>query len=85
MAGSNPSQGHDDSRQSSDADSTDYQHRNFVNLVAAIAVLVVAIGVVWVVKAMVADETLNRCLESGRRDCVSIEAPPRQTIRVPDN
>jgi len=85
MAGSNPSHGHDDSGQSSDADSTDYQHRNFVNLVAAIALLVIAIGVVWVVKAMVADETLNRCLESGRRDCVSIEAPPRQTIRLPDN
>jgi hypothetical protein len=85
MAGSNPLHGHDDSRQSSDADSTDYQHRNFVNLVAAIALLVIAIGVVWVVKAMVADETLDRCLESGRRDCVSIEAPPRQTIRLPDN
>ncbi|HWG07154.1 MAG TPA: hypothetical protein VG271_19295 [Beijerinckiaceae bacterium] len=85
MAGSNPSQGQDDSPRGADADSIDYQHRNFVNLVAAIALLVVAIGVVWVVKAMVADETLNRCFESGRRDCVSIEEPPRQTIRMPDN
>ncbi len=85
MAGSNPPQEHEGSGQPADADSTNYPHRNFINLVAAIVLLVVAIGVVWVVKAMVADETLNRCLESGRRDCVTIDAPPRQTLRLPDN
>ena len=66
-------------------DDTDYQHRNFVNLVAAVVLLAIAIGVVWVVKAMEADEALNRCLETGRRDCVRIDAPPRPTIRMPDN
>jgi hypothetical protein len=64
---------------------TDYQHRNFVNLVAAIALLAIAIGVVWAVKAMEANEELDRCLSTGRRDCVAIEAPPRETIRTPDH
>jgi hypothetical protein len=66
-------------------DETDYQHRNFINLVAAIAVLAIAIGVVWAVKAIETQEDLNRCFESGRRDCVTIEAPPRETIRLPDH
>jgi hypothetical protein len=66
-------------------DDTDYQHRNFINLVAAIAVLAIAIGVVWVVKTIEAEEDLNRCFESGRRDCVTIEAPPHATIRMSDH
>jgi hypothetical protein len=66
-------------------DDTDYQHRNFVNLVAAAVLLAIAIGVVWVVKAMEADEALNRCLATGRRDCVRIDVPPRPTIGTPEN
>jgi hypothetical protein len=66
-------------------DETNYQQRNFVNLVTVIVLLVIAIGVVWVVNAMEANETLDRCLETGRRDCVRIDTPPRQTIRLPDN
>ncbi len=87
MSGSNPlpgSQGPQPQRCGNN-DDTDYQHRNFINLVAVVVLLAIAIGVVWVVKAMEADEALNRCLETGRRDCVRIDAPPRQTIRMPDN
>jgi hypothetical protein len=47
--------------------------------------LAIAIGVVWVVKAMEANEAVNRCMESGRRDCVRIDVPPRPTTGVPDN
>ena len=66
-------------------DDTDYQHRNFINLIAAIVLLAIAIGVVWVVKAMEANEALNRCMESGRRDYVRIDVPPRPTNSVPGN
>jgi hypothetical protein len=87
MSGSNPlpgGQGPQPQRRGGD-DDVDYKHRNFVNLVALAVLLAIAVGVVWVVKAMEANEALNRCLATGRRDCVRIDAPPRPTIRMPDN
>lgn len=85
MSGSTPSSGHQDPQPRGDGDETDYQHRNFINLVAAIVVLAIAIGVVWVVKAMEANEELNRCLATGRRDCVLLDAPVHPTVRKLDN
>jgi hypothetical protein len=87
MSGSNHVPGNQGprSQQRGNDDDTDYQHRNFINLLAAVMLLVIAIGIVWVVKAMEADEELDRCQETGRRDCVKIDVPPRPTIRIPDN
>ncbi len=85
MSGPTPSPGHRDPRPRSDGDETDYQHRNFINLVAAIVVLAIAIGIVWVVKEIEADEALNRCLATGRRDCVLLDAPVHPTIRKLDD
>jgi hypothetical protein len=59
--------------------------RNFINLVAAVVLLTIAIGVVWVVKAMEANEALNRCVATGRRDCVRLDVPPRPIIVTPEN
>ncbi len=55
----------------------DYAQRDFVNLVAAVFLLVLAISMAWTVRAMTEYERQQRCLESGRRDCVQIASPPQ--------
>ena len=66
-------------------DTTDYQHRNFVNLAATVALLVVALGAAWTVKAIEAQQKMERCLYSGRRDCLELNIPQQQrhAIRPP--
>ena len=59
----------------------DYARRDFVNLVATVFLLVLALGVTWTVRAVTENERQLRCVESGRRDCVQIAAPP-QGIRA---
>lgn len=59
----------------------DYAQRDFVNLVATVFLLVLALGVTWTVRAVTENERQLRCMESGRRDCVQIAAPP-QGIRA---
>jgi len=51
------------------------RHRN--NLIAIAFVLGLAIAAIWIVKMMVESEKSQRCMASGRRDCVEISAPPR--------
>ena len=46
--------------------------RTFVNLVAAIVVLLIAIGAVWAFKALDEQRKLQSCIDSGRRDCVDL-------------
>lgn len=58
-----------------DDDSEERSRRTLVNLVAAIAVLLVAIGAVWAFKALDEQRRLQRCLDSGRRDCADIVGP----------
>jgi hypothetical protein len=66
--------------QRSDEESDERRHRVFVNLVAAIAVLVLAIAAFWLMKTLDERRKLENCLMSGRRDCLEqIEpaaAPP---------
>ena len=66
-------------------DSTDYDHRHFVNLVSAIVLLSVGIAITWTMLAIDRYEANERCLASGRRECVQIYAPPRtmQTLMTP--
>ena len=54
----------------SEEESEDRQHRVFVNLVAAIAVLVLAIAAFWLMKTLDERRKLENCLNSGRRDCL---------------
>ena len=64
-------------------DTTDYDHRHFVNLVAMAFLLVIAAALIWTVTAMDEYEKLQRCLNAGRRDCVKIDAPTNVGVRVP--
>lgn len=56
-------------------DPTDYEHRHFVNLVAAVFLLGMMLAIVWTVKALQDFEAQRMCFESGRRDCLVIDAP----------
>lgn len=58
-------------------DETDYDHRDFVNLVATAFLLFIAVLITWTVGAVTENEKRMRCIESGRRDCLIIAAPPR--------
>ena len=58
-----------------DDDRQERARRTLVNLIAAIAVLTVAIGAVWAFKALDEQRRLQRCLDSGRRDCIEIVIP----------
>jgi hypothetical protein len=58
-------------------DETDYGQRHFVNLLAAAFLLLIAVLITWTLGAVTENEKHMRCVESGRRDCVAIAAPPR--------
>ena len=57
------------------------QHRTFVNLVAAITVLVLAIAAIWLLGFLDDKRKIQACVEAGRRDCLqrfdSSASPPR--------
>ncbi|MFV0281276.1 MAG: hypothetical protein ACK5JM_11025 [Rhodoblastus sp.] len=57
-------------------DDTDYAHRKLVNLVAAIALLALAIILVAAMNMLDNQRKLQRCMDSGRRDCLTIPTPP---------
>ncbi|MDB5569869.1 MAG: hypothetical protein JWN93_1052 [Hyphomicrobiales bacterium] len=59
----------------------DYGHRHFVNLAAAAVLLMLALGMVWTFKSIDEQERMRRCIGSGRKDCVTILAPPRGMIQ----
>jgi hypothetical protein len=50
--------------------------------VAAIALLVIAIAVVWTVNLLDERRKTERCLASGRRNCTEMEAAPRGPISL---
>lgn len=59
-------------RRSQFRDGTDYEHRHFVNLAAAAFILALALIIGWTVKAFDSQRALERCLDSGRKDCVKV-------------
>lgn len=63
-------------------DDTDYAHRHFVNLVAAAFLTLLAVAMTWTFKSMDAQEELRRCVASGRKDCIEIQAPPRGMLQA---
>lgn len=46
------------------------QHRVFVNLVAAIALLSLAIASIWLLNFLDEKRKIQACVEAGRRDCL---------------
>lgn len=67
------------------ADETDYAQRAFLNLLATIALLVIATGMVWTVLALDAQEKLRRCLDTGQRECVQLVPPQPGVWLVPNH
>lgn len=65
----------------SQAADIDYAHRHFVNLAAAAFVLLLSMLSVWAIKTIDEQETLRKCLSSGRKDCVRILAPPKGPVQ----
>ena len=62
------------------ADDTDYAHRTTINLVAAIALIVLGGVLFWAIDLIDRQRKLERCLNTGRRDCGQTLAPPRGPI-----
>jgi len=60
----------------------DYEHRHFVNLAATIVLLSLALVSMWTIKAIDNQEKLQRCFNSGRKDCVPMAAPPRGMVQL---
>ena len=60
------------SRASHFRDRTDYEHRHFVNLAATAFILALAFIIGWTVKAFDSQRALEKCLDSGRKDCVKV-------------
>ena len=57
------------------------EHRTFVNLAAAIAILILAISAIWLLGFLDEKRKVQACLEAGRRDCLQrfdpVAAPPK--------
>ena len=64
------------------SDTTDYDHRNFINLAATIALLVVMVAMVWTIQAIEAQQKMERCFFSGRRDCLDLNIPQPQRFAI---
>jgi cytochrome oxidase assembly protein ShyY1 len=62
-------------------DTQQREHRTFVNLAAAIAMLILAISGIWLLGFLDEKRKLQACIEAGRRDCLQrfdpAPAPPR--------
>lgn len=54
------------------------RHHRRVMAIAAIAVMALLAFMIWVVQIFVAQQKLEKCIATGRRDCLRIEAPPRE-------
>ena len=59
-----------------EVDKKESEHRTLVNLVAVIAILVLAIGAIWVMRELDQSRKIEQCLEMGRRDCANLNGTP---------
>jgi hypothetical protein len=59
----------------SDHGKDDYEHRTFVNLVSAAFLALLALVAVYALTSLDRQMKMERCLASGRRDCLPVEAP----------
>ncbi len=64
-------------------ESEDREHRVFVNLAAAIAVLLLALAAFWLMKTLDERRKLENCLNSGRRDCLELVEPAAGAPKEP--
>lgn len=57
-------------------DPDEEDQRTRVNLFAAVAVLLIAIAAFFVFNRLDEQRRLQRCVDSGRRDCFALPTPP---------
>ncbi len=65
------------------ADESEDERRVFVNLAAAIAVLLLALAGFWLMKTLDEHRKLENCVNSGRRDCLELVEPAAAPPRTP--
>lgn len=58
-----------------DHDLEDRRHHRRVMTIAFVAVIILLGAMVWVAQMIIAQQKLERCLSTGRRDCLIIEKP----------
>ncbi|MCW6508903.1 hypothetical protein [Lichenifustis flavocetrariae] len=56
---------------------TDKSSPNRANIAALIAVVILAALLLWVAQSIMAHNKLQNCLDSGRRDCLPVDAGAR--------
>lgn len=57
-------------------DDTNYEQRTLANLTATIALLAMALALAWTVQAYQRWIATERCVASGRKDCLGAPPPP---------
>jgi hypothetical protein len=60
----------------------EYEHRTFVNLVSAAFLAFLALIALYALTSLDRQLKMERCLASGRRDCLLVEAPVER-VREP--
>jgi hypothetical protein len=64
-------------------DDTDYRHRARVNVIAGVAIAVLVLIAIVTVKIFYDHEKLENCINSGRRNCIDLNIPPRSGVIIP--
>jgi hypothetical protein len=57
----------------------DDENRTLVNIVLAVAFIVLVGGGIWLVDAMLDARRADECISSGRRNCIPLDVPPRRS------
>ena len=65
-------------RRDKESEREERELRTFVNLLAAIALLVLAIAGVWLMRFLDERRKIETCVEAGRRDCLRRFDPAAQ-------
>ena len=52
--------------------------RRATNIFLAVAAILIVGGGIWLVNAMADSRKAQLCMESGRRNCIPLDVPPRQ-------
>ena len=59
------------------------RHRDRVNIIGGVALAAFLLILYGATKLFVQHEDLQKCLDSGRKNCVDLGAAPREGVRLP--
>ena len=60
------------------SDEENERDRRATNIFLAVAAILIVGGGIWLVNAMADSRKAQLCMESGRRNCIPLDVPPRQ-------